>query len=201
MHGSILLLLPPPTCIAHTIAILHVEFAERGTEYGILFIVSLFCEYIHLEYVRFHVIYRVRQAECVMHILAVTLQEYMNIYSTRRIAIRLHCYCAVYDPPLTPLTPYHIGNGNIVGVNPSCSSTRRTNGRKAAPHSINIYLYLYISISISVSISIYLSIHIYISIYLSIYLSIYIYVYIYIYIYIYLSILGLTRSIEARVKR
>ena len=46
--------------------------------------ISLFCEYIHLEYVRIHVIYRVYQAEHGIHILVVTPQEYVNIYSTRR---------------------------------------------------------------------------------------------------------------------
>jgi len=30
--------------------------AERGNEYDLLFILSLFCEYFDLEYVRFHVI-------------------------------------------------------------------------------------------------------------------------------------------------
>jgi len=64
---------------------LHVEYAERGKEYGILFIFSLFCEYIHLEYVRIHVIYRVDQTEYGIHILVVALQEYVNIYSTRRV--------------------------------------------------------------------------------------------------------------------
>jgi len=38
---------------------LHVEYAERGQEYGILFILSLCCEYRNLEYVRILVIYRV----------------------------------------------------------------------------------------------------------------------------------------------
>jgi len=38
---------------------LHVEYAERGDEYGILFIFSLFCECGQLEYVRIHAIYRV----------------------------------------------------------------------------------------------------------------------------------------------
>jgi len=33
---------------------LHVEYAERGEEYGILFIFCLFCEYIPLEYVGIH---------------------------------------------------------------------------------------------------------------------------------------------------
>ena len=63
---------------------LHVEYAERGKEYGILFIFSLFCEYIHLEYVRIHVIYRVNQAEHVIRIRVFAPQEYVNIYSTRR---------------------------------------------------------------------------------------------------------------------
>jgi len=64
---------------------LHVEYAEQGKSYGIRFICSLFCEYNQLEYVRIHVIYRVSQAEYVIHILAVVPQEYVNIYSTRRL--------------------------------------------------------------------------------------------------------------------
>jgi len=80
---------------------LHVEYAERGLEYGILFIFSLLCEYIHLEYVRIHGIYRVKQAEHVIHILVVAPQEYMNIYSTRR-AVSLSCfYKSIYR---------HLGN-------------------------------------------------------------------------------------------
>jgi len=39
---------------------LHVEYAGWGIKYGILFIVSLFYEYSDLEYVHFHVIYRVQ---------------------------------------------------------------------------------------------------------------------------------------------
>jgi len=45
---------------------------------------SLFCEYLYLEYARIHVIYRVDQAEYVIHILVAAPQEYVNIYSTRR---------------------------------------------------------------------------------------------------------------------
>jgi len=41
---------------------LHVEYAERGKEYGIRFILSLFCEYIYLEFVRIHIIYRVNSS-------------------------------------------------------------------------------------------------------------------------------------------
>ena len=67
---------------------LHVEYAERGTEYGILFMFSLCCEYVHLEYVRIHVIYRVNKAECMIHILVVAPQEYVNIYSTCRVRAR-----------------------------------------------------------------------------------------------------------------
>ena len=67
------------------VATLHVEYAGRGNEYGILFIFNLFGEDIHLEYARIHVIYRVHQAEYVLHIRVVAPQEYVNIYSTRRM--------------------------------------------------------------------------------------------------------------------
>jgi len=53
-------------------------------EERILFIVCLFYEYIHLEYVRIHLIYRVNQAEHVIHIRVLAPQEYVNIYSTCR---------------------------------------------------------------------------------------------------------------------
>jgi len=45
---------------------------------------------MHLEYVRIHTIYRVYQAECVIHILVVAPQEYVNIYSTRRVGTRIY---------------------------------------------------------------------------------------------------------------
>jgi len=64
---------------------LHIEYAEQGKEYGILFMFSLFCEYIHLEYVRIHATYRVNQTEYVIHLLVAAPQEYVNFYSTRRI--------------------------------------------------------------------------------------------------------------------
>jgi len=48
--------------------VLHVEYAERGIVYRILFILSLFYECIHLEYVRIHVIYKVNKAEYVIHV-------------------------------------------------------------------------------------------------------------------------------------
>jgi len=51
-----------------------------------IFIFSLFCEHIHLEYVRIHVVYRVNQAEYVIHIRVIAPQEYVKIYSTRRVA-------------------------------------------------------------------------------------------------------------------
>jgi len=63
---------------------LHVEYAGRRRKYGILFIFDLFCEYISLEYVRVPVIYRLNQAECVIHILVAASQEYVKTYSTRR---------------------------------------------------------------------------------------------------------------------
>jgi len=72
---------------AHTDGlILHVEYAERIQEYGILFILSLFWEYASLEYARMHVIYRVSQSEYVICILVAAPQEYVNIYSSRRAA-------------------------------------------------------------------------------------------------------------------
>jgi len=76
---------PPKSRSGKKVRTLHVEYAEREKEYGILFIFSLFCEYIHLEYVRIHVIYWVTQAEYVIHFLVVASQEYVNIYSTRRV--------------------------------------------------------------------------------------------------------------------
>jgi len=59
-------------------AILHMENAEQGKEYGIPFGFSLFCEYVRLEHVRIHVINRVNQVEYVMHIRVVAPQEYVN---------------------------------------------------------------------------------------------------------------------------
>jgi len=46
---------------------------------------GLFREYVHLEYVRIHVIYRVNQAEYGIHFCVVAPQENGNTYSTRRI--------------------------------------------------------------------------------------------------------------------
>jgi len=63
---------------------LHVEYAERRTKYGNLFILSLFCEYTNLEYVRIHVICRVDQAEYAIRTPMAAHQEYVNTYSTLR---------------------------------------------------------------------------------------------------------------------
>jgi len=68
----------------NTVRILHVEYVERRTKYGILFIFSLFCEYSYFEYVRINAICRVNQAEYIFRIRIVAPQEYVNIYSTRR---------------------------------------------------------------------------------------------------------------------
>jgi len=48
--------------------------------------VSLFCEYVHLEYVHIHAIYRVNQAEYIIRIRVVAPQEYVNLDLTRRHA-------------------------------------------------------------------------------------------------------------------
>jgi len=61
---------------------LHVEYAEQSIKYGILFIFSLFYEYINLEYVRICVIYRVNQAEYVIRIRVAASQEYVNTSNT-----------------------------------------------------------------------------------------------------------------------
>jgi len=76
--------------IDRQIGILHVEYVEQRTKFGIRFIFSPFCEYIYFEYVRIYVIYRVNQAEYGIHVLLVAPQEYVNIYSTCRI--RIHRY-------------------------------------------------------------------------------------------------------------
>jgi len=55
---------------------------SEGGKYILLFRCSLFCEYINLEYVRIHIIYRVHQTEYT--ILVAAPQEYVNTYSTRR---------------------------------------------------------------------------------------------------------------------
>jgi len=68
------------------VADLHVEYVERRTKYGILFICSLFCKCTHLEYIRIHVLCRVNQAEYAIRIPTAAPQEYVNIYSTRRVA-------------------------------------------------------------------------------------------------------------------
>ena len=64
---------------------LHVEYVERRRKYGILFIFSLFCEYIDLKYVRVPVIYRVTQAESDIRFLVAASQEYVNTFSTRGV--------------------------------------------------------------------------------------------------------------------
>jgi len=54
-------------------------------QYGILFIASLFCEYMNVQYGRVPVVYRVTQAEYVIRFFVAVPQEYVNTYSTRRV--------------------------------------------------------------------------------------------------------------------
>jgi len=68
--------------VANLVVSLHVEYGERRIQCGILFIFSLCCEYINLEYVRIHVIYRVNKAE---YAIVAAPQEYGNTDSTRRV--------------------------------------------------------------------------------------------------------------------
>jgi len=74
----------------HRLLTLRVEYVKQRNRYGILFILSLFREYTHLEYVHVHVVYRVNPAEYVMHMLVVAQPEYVNIYSTRRLLTTCH---------------------------------------------------------------------------------------------------------------
>jgi len=46
---------------------LHVEYAERSIEYGIIFLSSPVYEYTNLDYERIPVYYRVHRAEYVIH--------------------------------------------------------------------------------------------------------------------------------------
>ena len=57
---------------------LHVEYAERRIEYGILFIFRPFHEYSLLECDHIPVEYRVHQAEYGVHIRVAASQEYVN---------------------------------------------------------------------------------------------------------------------------
>jgi len=68
-------------------AILNVEYAKRRIKCDILFIFSLFHEYIPLEYVRVRVIYRVYQAEYGIRFLAAVSQQNVKTDSTPRPAI------------------------------------------------------------------------------------------------------------------
>ena len=67
--------------------VLQVEYVEQRATYGILFIFSMFCEETNLEYVSIHVICRVNQAEYAIRIPQAVPQEYVKIYSTRRVRV------------------------------------------------------------------------------------------------------------------
>jgi len=75
--------------VSYAAGTLHVEYVERGTEYGILFICSLLCVYINLEYVRIRVICRVKPGgirDSSLGFIWLAPQECVNTYSTRRVA-------------------------------------------------------------------------------------------------------------------
>ena len=61
----------------------------------------LFCEYMHLEFVRIHVIYRVCQAECVIQFLVDAPEEYANIYSTPRVLRLCNCVTIMATPDIS----------------------------------------------------------------------------------------------------
>jgi len=83
--------------LPNRVGYLHVEYAERGKEYGILFIFSLFCEYIYLEYTRNHVIHRVNQAEYATPIQHVGWVVYLSILSkSKSISKSIHRWVDMY---------------------------------------------------------------------------------------------------------
>jgi len=96
-----------------------------------LFIFSLLSGYIYLEYVRIHIIYRVHQAEYVIHILVVAPQEDVNMYSTLKpvtLALTIHtlllCSQACRQTPPSshardPLTYYSHPRALFTGVPPN----------------------------------------------------------------------------------
>jgi len=63
---------------SQVLAFLHVEYAERRIQLGILFTFSLFGEYSHVEHVHIHVTCRVNQAEYVIRIPVAVPQEYVK---------------------------------------------------------------------------------------------------------------------------
>jgi len=52
---------------------------------------------MHLDYVRIHAIYRVHQAEYVIHILVVAPEKYVNIYSTPRRITKTKSLGAIHE--------------------------------------------------------------------------------------------------------
>jgi len=97
---------------------------------------SLFCEYIHLEYVRIHGIYRVDQAEYVIHILVVAPHEYMNIYSTRRTRT-----CGLTRPQIGLRAPEGVMLTLIIGRDAVGVIGRDAVGRRGAP-CLAVYMFI-----------------------------------------------------------
>ena len=79
-----------------------------------LFLISLFCEYIHLEYIGIHVIYRVHLSEYIYHILVVAPQEDVKVYSARRL---LHLLWPIQD---TLLLLFVCARVNHPFITPAC---------------------------------------------------------------------------------
>ena len=97
----------------------HVEYAERGKEYGILFIVRLFCEYTRLEYKYIPGIYRVNQAEHGIHIPVVAPQVYVKISTG-------HTHTHTHRQITTPLTPTHTHTTRTTPQTPKRTPPRNT---------------------------------------------------------------------------
>jgi len=88
----------------HTHTAASMKRDRRKSLYGILFIFSQFYEYSTLEYLHVPILYRVHQAEYVIHILVAASQEYVNVYSTRRM-ITYSSHPTPQRPPPPPPPP------------------------------------------------------------------------------------------------
>jgi len=106
---------------------LHVEYAERGNEYGLLFIFSPFYEYTNLEYEHVPLEYRVHQAEYGIHVCVTASQEYVNTYSTRRV---LSCDFSVQGELTSTGDPWPLHDIAITNIS-WCMAQKGAVGKRA----------------------------------------------------------------------
>ena len=59
---------------------LHVKYVEQRTNYGVLFIWSVFGEYMNLEYVRIRVVCRIQQASVAARYLEKKTRRFFDFF-------------------------------------------------------------------------------------------------------------------------